>query len=366
MAMTIIGSPATLAAAHNDMMYVVDSTNKAQANFKYILDVYIGSTKVGTLKNRPNPAYQNYGVFNINKILQAYLTSRYFIPAGLTASVITGHKVSYVVKLSESYGSTTNIDVVTDSTRVAHNAAAAFLDHVAGVTYTDKFLTNRPRNVAIPIDLYENFYLTVMPATATSITLTSPSAPTATITLSGDSIVNMKPYLYGITGDFTATLKYGGTTLDTLNFTYGVCTPYDNIPLHFLNRRGGYETIYFRLVSKKSIKIDKKMLQEQGYVVGVGGLSYKDANNVLYDTQRPYAATYKEQMNLTCEAMGDEENEWVEELLTSTSVLTEVGNMYVPVMVKEDSYEAKKRFTDGVTNVAISIEFGQMNNSQYR
>jgi hypothetical protein len=370
MAMTLISSPGTLAAAHNDMMFIVDSTNKAQPNYKYILDVYIGATKVATMKNRPNPTYSSYGVFNVNKVVQAYLTSRYFIPAGAVPATITGNKVSYQIKVSESYSTTTNVDVIVDGTKVAFNAAASFIDFVNGVTYTDKFLTNRSRTGVIELDTTDNFYVMVLASAATSVDIaafTAGSITNTSIPISGDVIINLNPTLQGATSADTMVVSLrGSTTLDTLTFKIGACTPYTSVPLHFLNRMGGYETVHFRLVSKKNLKIDIKSLQEQGWVINTSGVNYKDTNGVLYDTQRAYAATYREQLKLTCQALSDEDNEWLEELVTSTSVFTEVGGTYVPVMVKEDSYEAKKRLSDGITNVQITVEFGQINNSQYR
>jgi hypothetical protein len=64
--------------------------------------------------------------------------------------------------------------------------------------------------------------------------------------------------------------------------------------------------------------------------------------------------------------MTDAEYEWLDELYTSTSIYTKVGNNYVPVMIKDGSYEKKKRVADGITNIQLTIEFGQVNNSQYR
>lgn len=363
MAMSILGSPTTAASAHNDLFFVIDSTNKAQPNFKYIVDVYVNSNKVATLKNRPNPAYTNYGVFNVNKVVQAYL-GRYFNPSGGT---ITGHKIDYQIKLSETYGTTSNIDVVTDSVRTAYNSSFSY---PGGSPLIDQWATSRPRT-SIPIEDNNNFFVCAFKNAAANYVITSYDGydcsgsvlATITTTLSADSIINLKPSLYALLNPLSYKAALG---TDTLKFNICDPTQYDTIPLHFMNRAGGYDTVYFRLVSKKTIEVDRKVMQKQGYAVSVSGVSFLDTNNVMYDTLQTYAATYKESWKLTCQPMTDAEYTWIDELYTSTSIYTEVGSTYVPVMIKDGSYEKKKRIVYGITNVQLTIEFGQINNSQYR
>jgi hypothetical protein len=363
MAMTILGSPASADSAHNDLFYVVDSTNKAQPNFKYILDVYIGGNKIATLKNRPNPAYTNYGVFNVNKVVQAYL-GRYFKPV---TGTITGHKVDYVVKLSESYGTTLNVDVVVDSTRTAYNSA---FKYPGGVQLIDQWATQRPK-VAINIEDDNDYFVCLFRSASSTYTITSydgydcTGSVLATITATGsaDVVVNLKPSLYALNNPLSYKAFIG---TDTLKFNICDPTPYETVPLHFMNRAGGYDTVYFRLVSKKTVEVDRKVMQGQGYAVSVSGVSFSDTNNVMYDTLQTYSATYKESWRLTSEPMTDAEYDWLDELYTSTSIYTKVGSNYVPVMIKDGSYEKKKRMVDGITNIQLTIEFGQVNNSQYR
>jgi hypothetical protein len=175
--------------------------------------------------------------------------------------------------------------------------------------------------------------------------------------------LNLKPSLYLLNNPLSFKAEINS---DVLKFNICDPTTYETVPLHFMNRAGGYDTVYFRLVSKKTVEVDRKVMQGQGYVVTNTGVSFTDGNNVMYDTLQTYSATYKESWRLTSEPMTDVEYEWLDELYTSTSIYTKVGNNYVSVMIKDGSYEKKKRIVDGITNVQLTIEFGQVNNSQYR
>jgi len=389
MSMTILSSPATDAPAGNEMTYVIDSSNKAQSNYKYILDVYIGAVKVATLKNRPNPSFSNYGVFNINKIVQNYLDGKYFnAPVSVAASNISGHRVDYVVKLSESYGtSTVNTDVVTDSTRTAWNAS---LDNLSFITTTyssnlNKFQTTYPRNRFISVDSSENCFFSIFrtsgsPADTIVITqydttnCTGAQLGTYTVSITGHCLVNLSPAIVvSTTGcqSYKAELKAGVSIVDTLLFNIDVVTPYPVFLVHFMNRLGGYETMQFRLASKRKLSIERKVMQELGYKLsGTNTVAYADTNNVIYEKTRGFGATYTEAIDVNAEFMYDDEVSWLAELATSTAMWTELKagstTYFVPINVKADAYEKHIRQIDGVQSVGMTFEYSQTNYSQFR
>ena len=389
MSMTIKSAPPTDAPAGNEMMYVVDSTNKAQPNYKYILDVYIGGVKVATMKNRPNPAFSNYGVFNINKIIQNYIDGKYFTaPVTSTPSVISSHVVPYVVHFGESYGSSTvTLDVVIDSTRNGWNAALDNLTFYTG-TYSgnlNKFQSTYPRARFISVDTSENFFQTVFRASsgaADSIVITQydtynctgTTLGSNTIPLTGHSIVNLSPAVVVNTAgcvSYKAELKASTTILDTLLFNIDVVTPYPVFLVHFLNRLGGYETMQFRLASKRTLAIERKTMQELGYRLNASNaVAYMDINNVIYEKARGFGATYTESIQVNAEFLYDDEIAWLAELATSTAMWTELKQnsltYFVPVNVKADSYEKHIRQIDGVQSVGMTFEYGQINYSQFR
>jgi len=389
MSMTILSSPPTDAPAGNEMTYVIDSSNKASTNYKYILNVYIGATKVATLKNRPNPAFSNYGVFNINKIIQNYLDGKYFTaPLTSSPSAVSAPVVTYTVRLSESYGtSTVNTDVVIDSARNGWNAALDGLTYYTTnySSYLNQFQTTRPRTRFISIDTTENYFATVFRASTSAVdsivvtpydtyNCTGTTLGSTNIALTAHSIVNLSPSIViSATGcqSYKVELRSGSTVTDTLLFNINVVTPYPVIPIHFMNRLGGYESMHFRLASKRKLAIERKTMQELGYRLNdSNAVSYLDTNKVIYEKTRGYGATYMESVEANAEFLYDDEVAWLAEIATSTAMWTElrVGTVtyFVPVNVKADSYEKHIRQIDGVQSIGMTFEYSQTNYSQFR
>jgi hypothetical protein len=401
MAMTIKSNPATDAAGHNDMIYVIDSTNKAQSNYQYILTIRIGGVVIATLKNRPNPAFSNYGVFNISSVIQNYLNSDYFKPSATQEDVAP--KVMYQVRLSESYGSTTNTDVVTDAYRYAWNAALPYLDSVQVTnyaTFVQKFITERP-NEFIEVDTNEDHYVCAfgagyeavhvkyyanknasgLPSSTAYYNVTASTNVSAFVQFSGNTIINVgtKRFNPGSNQSYTVSLASGFNGLassitsigNPLRFNVTACHPYEPVVLHFMNRLGGYETMHFRLKSRKRLNTERKKTGRLGYqVTSAGGIGYKDSRNVIYDTERVYAATYRYQLALNSAALTDAQFEWLEDLITSPVVYVEQyvqsGTLYVPVQLTTDEYEFRKRINDKVSIMSINIQFSEPNASQLR
>jgi len=76
MALTVTGlSDSGFYPANNDMFYTLSSTNTAQANFRYIADIYInGASTYNRIEVVAHPTYSS-GVVDISGIVQSYLTS---------------------------------------------------------------------------------------------------------------------------------------------------------------------------------------------------------------------------------------------------------------------------------------------------
>jgi hypothetical protein len=194
------------------------------------------------------------------------------------------------------------------------------------------------------------------------------------ISVTGHCIVNLSPAIVvNTTGclSYKAELKAGVSIVDTLLFNVDVVTPYPVFLCHFMNRLGGYETMQFRLASKRKLSIDRKTMQELGYKLSASNaIAYADTNNVIYEKVRGFGATYKESIDVNAEFLFDDEVAWLAELATSTAMWTELKSgtttYFVPVNVKADTYEKHIRQIDGVQSVGMSFEYSQTNFSQFR
>jgi hypothetical protein len=73
MAQTIIAQPQSFTPAYNPVKFIVDSTNKNLDGFKYIFDVYDGSTRIGRFKILPR-ILDGYGELDLSKFLSSYVS----------------------------------------------------------------------------------------------------------------------------------------------------------------------------------------------------------------------------------------------------------------------------------------------------
>lgn len=101
MAVSIIAEPQILTPAYNSMYFYLDSTNKAQLGFRYVVNVLAssGSTPIGTYRSKPIPTTL-YGEIDIAKVIQTKL-----YPNFLTGNsyVNDGHLYGYRLKIDEEY-----------------------------------------------------------------------------------------------------------------------------------------------------------------------------------------------------------------------------------------------------------------------
>ena len=52
---TVRQQPANLFPAYNDAVYMLSSSNVGQDNFKFVVDIYVGATKVDRMLIPPHP-----------------------------------------------------------------------------------------------------------------------------------------------------------------------------------------------------------------------------------------------------------------------------------------------------------------------
>jgi hypothetical protein len=72
MAQTTIASPQTFSPAYNPLKFIVDSTNKAKAGFRYIFDVYAAGTATKIAEYKVLPTFgTGYGEEDLSKLLQS-------------------------------------------------------------------------------------------------------------------------------------------------------------------------------------------------------------------------------------------------------------------------------------------------------
>ena len=398
MAMTLKSNPATNAAAHNDLIFVVDSTNKAELNYKYICDVYINAVRVARLKNNPNPNFSSYGVFNVNKVVQSYLDSTYFTAPAQFVDIAP--VVVYQIKFSERYESggseVINDDVITDSTRSAWNIAFGLIENQSAISTLNSkfgFLTDRSRTQYYNVKATDNYFLTAFNVdyTLSGYRLTyypqyngggvSTDEVVPVDALSA-FILNTKNASYTVpvgTKSIKIELESNVDYYDPILFNLDACSQFERQHFVFMNRYGGYESVYFDKKSKTSITSEKKTMLGQGfkYNASTFKLDSKDSNGVFYEQIKTFGTKYNENVKVNSDWLTDADYVWLKSLLLSPVIYYEytvpaniwgeaATTFFVPVQLSKSEYEVKKKINERLTQIELEFEIGFNNYTQFR
>lgn len=399
MALSLLYKPGTYFSAHGDLLFTLIENVKAgdavnYPDYKYVCDVYIGSDLVARLKAFPRPS-DNIGIFNVSNIVRSYLDMAFaFSPNSLRAREVGLFEffITATLKFGEEYGFVTYTNIIEDSERTYfnHYNGRALGQTTILSSYLDKVMSVRP--YATPV--YRNAKYCLIPFLATDdttinlviksynsagliATTTQPITPTAASS-NRQQLFNVSPaginasnpgfisnYVDYYTVEFSTT-----NIIDDSVYRFNlVCeSKYEVFTLHFLNRFGGVESRDFTKVSRKSIEVDKGDFGKLPYIISsLGQPKYYDyGSNTYNETKRIYASQYKEKMALNTDILTDAEYRWLADLMVSPMVYMENGNYLLPVQITDKNYEFKKNVNDDLTNLTISIEFGDQFNTQYR
>ena len=108
MAITITQQPTYPNATYTDLVYVVQSTETAQPQFQYVMDIVSGSTILSRVRQYPNPSA--VGVFNPARILNDYL--EYPTQFDLTVLTTSNTQVGqFTINFGEEYGTSISSSV---------------------------------------------------------------------------------------------------------------------------------------------------------------------------------------------------------------------------------------------------------------
>ena len=127
MAITINATPKDFAPVYNKMEYLIESTNVAQPNFAYLVDIYINGSGTKTVRLRiPARPSDNKGKVDIHRVLESALTSDVGNPLGTDGTYnAPNSSLTYIVKFGEEYGATVSQypNLTIDASRNAFNAS---------------------------------------------------------------------------------------------------------------------------------------------------------------------------------------------------------------------------------------------------
>lgn len=392
MAVTILVTPKTFAPVYNKMEYLIESTNVAQPNFAYLVDIYINGSVTKTVRLRiPIRPTDNYGKVDIHRVLESALTSNVGNPLGTAATYnALNSSLDYVVKFGEEYGDPIVVQptFTTDISRKAFNASLEkqpFINwDVADYTLTalnKKFLTNMPNDNKVSLDshgwLYykssavvEQFIIRginqagVLSAVTIDAASTSgdiqfvPSAPASL------NKIDNANFTFGSQPAIPAdTISYSIVALNAINtivsetktFVIQENCKYNVNTLIFQNNLGGFDNFTFYLGDESTTAIERKDMK-----VNVDNVVH---NDIVYSMDEREKVTYYTKNTPSLKLMSDwiteAESNWLLELMSSPEIYLQNGDELIAVAkIKATNYTKKKVVRDKLFKIDVELELG--------
>jgi hypothetical protein len=408
MAITIQSSPAPYSSMHDDLWYVSSSTNVNNTSFKFVYDVFVNGSQVSRTKVFPSPSAEgSYGVFNASPMVRAYVTN-YFEPSGSSILVASNDKIKVdsEIRVYEEWVSGGNVTqpmnmvsgalsaynyyppLFADILFVNNNTPLVLSDYYDNLlleNFTDDWLTERDTE-NITIEYGDNFYATYFKITAGTyfawIDVINESG-TVIDTVSGGITFTGEMNLFNcqaahintfagrtlITEDtygYNVYLKRGVAISRKLQFKQKCYPKYKQYNLHFLNRLGGWDTMKFALVNKRSTEVQRASYRRNDWQLTGNTMSNIDSYNKYNETTLNYAIQHKDKFHLISDWVSQQDYEWLAQLFASTIVYMEVQGAYFPVTISSTNYEYKLESSDKLFNFEIDIEVGKYITSQFR
>jgi len=410
MSISLISTPPRFSSANNQIIYHISSTNTAQPNFNFVIDVFVIDAPINPVIRLTYPVQPSSTelTFDISDVIKNYVSYDLLNVTGSVIAPNTNSRAKYYCQFRELYdiagvptlSSVLASDPTTPSTsnyKWGINSIYDFEDFtVSGFIndYSGKFLQSKIKNYIIVPDEYKVLTYFDPNRVVTGLQFSSLDASTALEVQFGSRIVGdggaieavsclisflssigadsfsvsvsetANEYLFNI-NDSTYTLDYyslsinsdfytvsllsGSTVLDSYTqYVDNTCSKYDTIRLHYMAKNGAFESFNFRYIHRKNESIERS--QYKKYL----NIGYSKSDRL----QTNYQTTIQDTYTLNSDWISDEQAELFEQMLTSPVLYWEKSDsVFIAVNVTNTSYETKKYINDkSLFNLTIDIE----------
>lgn len=397
MAITIQQQPQLYTPVYNPMRFVLSSTNAAQTNFKYVVDLYVSGVagRVWRGLYNPDPTYATCGA-DVSRILESYLT--YDISDTVFGfQQCTNSLKGYEVKFGEQYGASSGIATYTDLTvtglKYAWNgvlksntfrtfnyslytvggggatlsnmattqyytdttqrAYQYMLNDTSGMAYFAKILTYDVNNALLGTYRIANSY-----QASTGIADKLVRVGVGAYDLNNATLyTGIQPVITASVNKYTVEIVQFNDSSSSPVYTYNVeCNWHGISPqsLHFLNRLGGFDVFNFRLQRTQFSDIKRSSMEKNLGTLTATTWSYNsiDRGNTTYNTE------ISDRWTLTSDWIIDAQAIWLQELFESPEVYYHDGSTFIPVTIKNNTTEIKTiKNMEKLFNITVDIEF---------
>ena len=383
MAITIHDQPQLISPASNPLVFTFSSTETAQDNFSFIVEVFVDSTMI--LTQQVFRQFNALSRIDVSGAIETYI--RNTIPTTNLELDATDSMVTYAIIVYEKYGDPAIIQASsTSNTLKAFNGSLEYEDWInfdyaiydPNQTQDAFFLTFFPLTSKRLVGMDENFYLAFFEQTAVAscdlnIYLLDISGNTIatdfiTLTTTDFYILNVGPQVIidntSITQiDFDTCYRYeisvsvqGVSFVGPINIYMDLaCQRYEPYRLHWLNKLGCWDSFTFGLVSTNTASLDSFDYERDPGVWSGNSYTYP-----LYSGQKiNYTKRKNKQLSLNSDFITPEIQNWLVTSLYDSPVVyleRDNGTDFEIVKVSNKNYKLKTRRTDGLLQEEILIE----------
>lgn len=388
MAITIENEPGDITPVYSDITYTLSSTNSGQTNFKFVAVVKNAAGTILAKLKAPVYTGTSYGVFNLSRILQNYVTFDFnqatTIPAKCANSFL-----AYSVEFGEEYGGIEYLNLTSDTGKYTWNGlfskwdSEAVSDYEIAIPSSRKFLTT-VRSRRVTRAQYDYLYFLRGAATgvdevevkaydAAGNATTSVIDQTFNTTAKDEYLLRMAAGVVNLNQIPSASLISGtagsvvpvGTVYYTIQLKQSIgndpcseayrfdvieeCSKYTPRVLYFLNRLGGFETLRCGMLNRDTYEVQRKQLKRNTYEFT--GTQY--GRDTAAHGIASYSTTKTRKVILNTDFLNATEWQWVDDLLSSPIVYLD-GT--IPVNITNTSMEVFD-LNDGPQQLRIEVEY---------
>ena len=367
MALTINEQPSGLCFTKSPLLVKMTSTNAAEDDFVYKLEVFIynGTTAPGTatytLSKKPNTSISNSAIFNIGRLVEAEIANR--PPSSLTADNNTINKgLTWVKVVAKAEWTNSGSETTTGNTFSA-TLGYTFtedesLNHDHGLSNTALAMT-RPNNTTVYFG--HDFFVPIVREYHTTLTIkyganTQTFTPTSNTSNSANRVIfyNVTKILkddYSHEDDFS--FKLSDATDDTgfIEVKAGCESKHTVIPVIYLNRYGLWEVLYMAKKSVRTNTVESKQYHNPHFV----------SDNTINMSRKGHTTlneSTKVEYTLNSDFVSEAENEMYLDLFRSSHVCLHIDGKYKHCTIQDKQFVERTSLNDRMISHTITFMQG--------